>query len=309
MPSDRKSFFHKQKHLIFPDKLEIIRDFFREKKVKEVFTPALSSFAPTDPAIQPLRAVSAETTRNETPLFLATSPEFRMKELLCRGSGDIYQICRAFRADEYGPMHSPDFLILEWYRTGFDEHAMMHETEEFIKTVLPEKYSEIFERVKYQDLFLQFSETDPFGPPAHIRECAKDHGLFPVPDSVDTCLDFIMSSVIQPELKKSGRNIFIHDYPPSQAALAEINHDTEPATAARFELLINGVEICNGYRELREPGEYQRRFLNDNIKREEQNMPTVPIDIEFLDTLSEDPLPACSGNALGLDRLILTLDI
>ena len=112
--------------------LAAIRSFFAARGVLEVETPALSSAGVTDPAIE---SVIAET-RSLAPArqYLQTSPEFAMKRLLAAGSGDIYQLCRVFRDDELGRWHQPEFTMLEWYRVGWDELALMTEVAELVAT-------------------------------------------------------------------------------------------------------------------------------------------------------------------------------
>jgi lysyl-tRNA synthetase class 2 len=114
-----------------------IRDFFRERDVLEVDTPVLSSAATTDPAIESFQTCyTGPGAAGGKSLYLCSSPEFFMKRLLAAGSGPIYQFGHVFRNGEYGARHNPEFMMLEWYRPGFDYHALMDEVDQLMATVL-----------------------------------------------------------------------------------------------------------------------------------------------------------------------------
>ena len=128
--------------------LASIRAFFYERDVLEVETPCLSWAGTTDPSIESFKAVGQLGT-----LFLQTSPEFAMKRLLAAGSGDIYQIAKAFRDGESGCFHNPEFSLLEWYRLGIDHHALMEEVVELVCSLRPAASSALkVVKVSYQNL-------------------------------------------------------------------------------------------------------------------------------------------------------------
>ena len=113
--------------------LAAAREFFAERGVLEVETPVLSAAAVSDPQIE---SMTTRVAGIAAPLYLCTSPEYAMKRLLAAGSGDIYQICRVFRDAERGRWHNPEFTLLEWYRLGFDDAALMSEVEALIGGLL-----------------------------------------------------------------------------------------------------------------------------------------------------------------------------
>jgi lysyl-tRNA synthetase class 2 len=118
----------------------------------------------------------------------------------------------------------------------------------------------------------------------------------------ETLLDLLYSQVIEPRLQEAT---FIHDYPASMAALARVASDAAGTRVAqRFELVIGGMEIANGYDELVDAAEQQRRFTADQKLRRERGQAEYPVDQRLLAAMAQG-LPACAGVALGVDRLLM----
>jgi len=284
--------------------LRHIRDYFAEQQVLEVETPVLAVCGTSDPQIDSL-LTHVRGCNNDRPLYLQTSPEHAMKRLLAAGSGPIYQIGKVFRDAESGKLHSPEFTLLEWYRPGFDHHALMNEVEELVARLLG--IDEPAQRLSYAALFRRYLDMDPLRVDVEtLRACAArlNLGVTGLGDDRDAWLDLLLSHVIQPQLATSsgrGRMLFVYDYPPSQAALARINGE---GLAERFELYLDGIELANGYHELHDSREQRRRFEHDNRQRQAMGKSQMPVDEDLLAAL-EKGLPDCAGVALGLDRLIL----
>jgi elongation factor P--(R)-beta-lysine ligase len=280
-----------------------IRAFFAARGVLEVETPVLAAATVTDPQLHSLETrYTGPGAGDGRRLYLQTSPEYAMKRLLAAGSGPIWQLARVFRDGEAGRLHNPEFTLLEWYRPGFDHHALMDEVEALVADILGIPAG--FERVPYAELFRRSIDIDPFT--ADIRElqaCARSHGIdAPSLDSRDAGLDLLLTHRIGPGLGVD-RPVFVHDYPPSQAALARIR-DGNPPVAERFELYIKGVELANGYHELGDAAEQRARFARDRERRRAAGLPDVRLDEHLLAAL-EHGLPECAGVALGFDRLVM----
>lgn len=236
-------------------------------------------------------------------VYLQTSPEFAMKRLLVAGSGDIYQICKAFRNDEAGRLHNPEFTILEWYRLGFDHHRLMDEVDELLEALLDSPRAS---RRSYCETFVEHAGIDPLtASDAELRDRTIE--LVEKPPQLelhdrDGWLNLLHTAAVEPHLG-IGRPEFVFDYPVSQAALARVNPD-DPRVAERFEVYVDGIELANGYHELADPVEHRRRFEADCRRREILGLPEPPLDERFLKAL-ENGLPRCAGIALGIDRLIM----
>ena len=260
--------------------LQAARAFFAARGVLEVDCSALVPAAAIDLHID---LISAEIAPGQTA-YLHTSPEYAMKRLLSEGSGDIYYLGHVFRYGEQGRRHRPEFTMAEWYRIGFSLTDLIQETVQFMELFLGPQPLEI---LSYREAFRRYAGTEP-APQEWDR---------------DTQLHYIMSHRIEPQLGQNGLTAIAY-YPPEQAALARIiTHEGEPA-AERFEIYYKGVELCNGYHELVDPIEQERRFITDNQLRQEKGKETYPHDERFLEALRRG-LPDCSGVAVGFDRLML----
>ncbi len=276
------------------------REFFYERKVLEVETPTLAQYTVTD---RHLSALQLQLPGSEQYYYLQTSPEYAMKRLLAAGSGSIYQISKAFRADEFGRHHNPEFTMLEWYRVGFDYHQLMAEVDLLLQTVLVVSPAI---SIRYVDLFFQHTEIELMH--ASIEQLQQyaarvgiDSSAVTEQDSRDIWLDLIFSHQIQPELGWP-QPVIVYDYPASQAALAALDADGE--YAKRFEVYYQSIELANGYHELRDVIQHERRFQLDNERRLALGLSTIAVDIRFMAALQHG-LPACAGVALGFDRLVM----
>jgi lysyl-tRNA synthetase class 2 len=289
--------------------LEGIRAFFSARGVLEVETPILSHAATTDPNL------ASFVTRYTGPghprggvLYLHTSPEFPMKRLLAAGCGSIYQLCKVFRDGESGRHHNPEFTMLEWYRTGFDHHALMNEVAELVTTLLTGRLTlGPAEKLTYAEAFERDCGLDPHrAPVTELAACAARCGIAPPDSLADDDLggwrDLLLTHRVEPHLGRAHLT-FLYDYPASQAALARVRPG-DPPLASRFELYLEGIELANGFHELGNAEEQQTRFQHDLARRNALGLPAVPADEHLLAALRHG-LPDCAGVALGFDRLVM----
>lgn len=281
-----------------------VRHFFENRGVLEVETPVLSNAGGTDPQLDYFKV------EGETPRFMMTSPEFHMKRLLSAGFGDIFQICKSFRKDEFGAHHNMEFSMVEWYRVGMPQEKLMDEVEALVSEIIGKPLNA--RRTRWVDAFKNYAGVDPLsGESSFVESCIKSCELREIPLPFDLKAmsredwwDYLMVFAVEPALAKNGPE-FILDYPPSQAALAQTYRAEDGHLwARRFELFVDQVELCNGYTELTDAKEQRRRFYADLEIRKTMGKPLPPLDEHFLAAL-ESGMPACSGVALGLDRLFM----
>ncbi|WP_404342236.1 EF-P lysine aminoacylase EpmA [Vreelandella venusta] len=286
--------------------LAAVRGFFAERDVWEVETPVLGQGGSTDVHLVSLAAL-ARTEKGQRKLWLQTSPEFHMKRLLAAGSGPIFQLARSFRDGEVGSRHNIEFTMLEWYRPGYTLAQLIEETTALVMQVLPNSPGPVV-HYRYRELFHTHLAVDPFTTSLEtLRALAAERANMPTSaladDGRDTCLDLLMSLVIEPHLGQQELSVVV-DYPASQAALARRHQDADGEwVASRFELYLNGIELANGYDELTDAEEQRQRFNDDNEERRRLGLPIVDVDEHLLAALTHG-MPAASGVALGIDRLI-----
>lgn len=276
-----------------------VRQYFAENHVLEVSTPVLAFTGNTDPFIDSFK------TSSSAPLYLHTSPEFFMKRLLVGGSGSIYQICNVFREGESGRFHNPEFSMLEWYRIDYDYQQLMDDVVSLISEV-SDKTPEVI-KISYQQAFKSLEINPHAATEEQLAALTEKQGISVQGMgrmSRDDWLNLLMSHVIEPGFDKE-KLTFVFDYPASQASLAKVRKDRYPV-AERFELYWGGVELANGFTELQDADEQRWRFNHDNQRRLKAGLEEVPVDEKFLEALAQG-LPACSGVALGLDRLLMVI--
>jgi elongation factor P--(R)-beta-lysine ligase len=269
--------------------LDGLRAFFCREGFIEVETPLRV------PVIAPEQFINPYTSEG---WFLSTSPELQMKRLLSAGYEKIFQICHCFRKDECGAQHNPEFSMLEWYRAGADYRQIIRDTEDLtlylcglfgcsqsldyqgrrIDLSLP------WPRISVSEAFLQWAGWDP------VRDF---DGLRFDEDLVNKVIPAF----------PLDRPTVILEYPRECASLARLKPDN-PAVAERAEVFIGGLEISNGYSELTDAAEQEKRFKLEIAEMQKSGLPAV-LPVKFLESVRR--LPPCSGNALGIDRLAMLL--
>ncbi len=284
--------------------LKTIREFFEKRTVLEVETPLLCQHTVTDLHIESFKTQYHNGSQQQT-YYLQTSPEYAMKRLLASGSGPLFQICKAFRNGEHGNHHNPEFTLLEWYRPGFNHHDLMKELDALVQIILNTAPAL---KITYQQLFEDYCSINPHQCDLNtLLKLLKKNKIAINNQShldEDTCLQLLLSHVIEPQLPKTAP-LFIYDFPATQAALATIR-DEHPRVAERFELYIDGQEIANGFHELIDANEQLERFNRDQIKRRLHNKWVPEIDPRLIAAIDAN-IPQCSGVAVGLDRLLMLL--
>jgi lysyl-tRNA synthetase class 2 len=285
--------------------LRRVREFFESRGFLEVETPILSADVVVDRHLDPFSTILCEDPRQPGQgrrLWLQTSPEFVMKRLMAAGGEAIYQITRAFRNAERGPLHNPEFTMVEWYRRGDGLAEGMQLLSDLCAALLgrgPARH------VSYAEAFQERLRLDPHRASVEeLEAAARRHGIVPpqLPaDDRDAWLDLLLVECIAPRLGV-GQPAILYGYPATQAALAQVHGN--PPVAERFELLVDGIELANGYHELLDAAVLRERNRRNNQLRVLDGKPALPEDSRLLSAM-EAGLPPCSGAALGFDRAVM----
>ena len=300
-----------------------IRRFFDERGFLEVDTP----IALTAPA--PEVHIEAPRVELHTPAaavrYLQPSPELPMKRLLARGFARIYQVAPVFRDGDFGPMHRPEFRLLEWYRRDAGWETLLDDCEQLLRAAAgaaagtggpAAAISVAGRRISLAAPFRRLSVDEAFQAHAGfsilealtveaLRPLVRACGLTPSDDdSWSDLFHRVYLARVEPELVRDGQPVFLTDYPAPLSALARLRPD-DPRVAERFELFVGGWELANGFGELTAAAEQRRRFEADRTERRARGMHDDPLDERVLDALAE--LPPSAGIALGLDRLLAVL--
>lgn len=283
--------------------LRRLRQFFHQCGFLEVETPILSADTVVDRHLDPFYVDwTAAPGRPPQRCWLQTSPEFAMKRLLAAGGGAMFQVSKVFRQGEIGPLHNPEFTLVEWYCPDDTPDAGMQRLSDLCEILLGRGPAE---RLSYREAFQRYVGLDPHTADSEALLTAA-RGLA-VPETLsprdrDGWLDLLLVERIQPHLGV-GRPAILYDYPASQAALARIRPETPPV-AERFELYVDGIELANGYHELLDAAELRRRIAEANAQRRADGKDPLPAESRLLAAM-EAGLPPSVGVALGFDRLVM----
>jgi len=265
--------------------LKNIRSFFDNRGYIEVETPLRVRCPCMDPYIDALEAGDG--------FYLSTSPEFHMKRLLALDIDCMYQITRAFRAEEQGQHHNSEFTMLEWYRKGTDYLGILDETEDLIRFLASDivvsggVWQFPFERMTVGQLYRLEAGWDPcstWDEDRYFRDWVEK---------------------IEPSLQ-SLRGVFLLDFPAPLAALSKIRRDN-PAVCERFELFMDGIEIGNAFTELTDYREHEIRFQTTREKRQAMHKTAYPVDELFMQSIRSGCMQDTGGIAIGIDRLVMAL--
>ncbi len=288
--------------------LRAARGFFYDRGYIEVETPALMRTAPPDPYIEPLDVYVGRSG----PYYLHTSPEMGMKKLVALGHERIFQICKAFRVEEFEEHHAMEFTMLEWYMGGTYVEAM-EETAELVRSVglaLGAGAGMVAGRMDVRELRALFLETAGLDPFSLDRDALasqmKERGVQgpALRDTWEDLFFLLFVNKVEPRIRAPGKApCFIKDWPASLTAMAKRKDDD---TVERFELYMSGLEIANGYTELLDAEEQRARLSGDNARRAQRGMRVFPPDEQFLDALRRIRGPI-AGVSVGIDRLLMAL--
>ncbi len=299
-----------------------VRRWFEAQSFVEVDTGCLVASPGNEAHLSAFKTELVAPDLASAPLYLHTSPEFAAKKLLAAGEEKIVTLQHAFRNRERGALHAPEFTLLEWYRANAPYEAMMADAGALLKLAAetvdnrfvsfrgvtcnpraePERLSVADAFGRYAGVDLLASVTDDGTDRDRLAAMAETGGV--TARAGDTWSDIfakVLTALVEPKLG-NGRATLLTEYPAAESALAKpCAHDAR--VAERFELYCCGVELANGFGELRDAAEQRRRLEAEMDKRQDRYGERYPLDEDFLAALAA--MPPASGCALGFDRLVM----
>ncbi|MGE3608986.1 MAG: amino acid--tRNA ligase-related protein [Bacteriovoracaceae bacterium] len=298
--------------------IQIIRNFFTQEDFLDVITPPAVENPGMEVHIHPFQLHSVASNKLQ-PFYLHTSPEFCLKELLASDENfnKIFSISYCFRDEPNSPIHRKQFLMLEWYRKFERYEKIMEDVEKLLHYCLDEaKKKNLPLRIEnaklthktMQELFQEELGIDILNylTISSIKELLKNYPEVPVPKDElewDDYFFLLYLNKIEPVLNKYPM-LLIKEFPAPLAALSTLKKD-DPRVCERFEVYINGIELCNCFNELTDSREQRKRFEEQNKLKNKLYHYQLPEPSRFYKTMEN--YPPSSGIALGVERLLYSL--
>ncbi|XUY26467.1 EF-P lysine aminoacylase EpmA [Agrobacterium sp. rho-8.1] len=300
-----------------------IRRFFADHDFLEVDTATLQISPGNEAHLHAFATTGITTSGEHAPLYLHTSPEFACKKLLAAGERRISCFAHVYRNRERGPLHHPEFTMLEWYRVGETYETLMRDSADLLALAAETMKTKSFtygghsvdpflepERLSVAEAFQRYGSIDLLSTIDKTGETDRDHLARHLNDAGirvandDSWADMFSRVIVERVEPKLGfgRATILDEYPTSEAALAR-RSPGDGRVAERFELYACGVELANAFGELTDAAEQRRRFEIEMTEKQRVYGETYPIDNDFLSALAV--MPAASGIALGFDRLVM----
>lgn len=304
--------------------MDVIRSTLKNQGFREAFTPIMVPIPSIESNLEVFKSELRTSKGQKRPAYLIMSPEYSLKKLLSAGIGSVFEITRAFRnEEEVSTTHNPEFTILEWYRVQADYTYIMKDFEQLFTTIVRAVRPNVdLRHWQYQgnqyDLttpWLRWSIRESFEKICSIDTetllneeklfaKAMEKGYSVSPETTwEQIFNQILFNEIEPAMQKTGKPVFLYDYPASQASLSK-KKAADPRFAERFEVFLAGMELGNCFSELLDADEQRARFQEDYMSRKIQGKTDYPIDEELLEALASG-MPEVSGIAVGVDRLVM----
>lgn len=307
--ADTRMTFRKRQQII-----DTMRAFFNEHGYLEVETPILQSL----PGGASARPFITHHNALDIPLYLRIADELYLKRLIVGGYDGVYEFAKDFRNEGMDRTHNPEFSMVEIYVAYKDYFWMMDFTERMLeraalavhgKTEFMNAGNEIsfrrpFRRLTMRDAIREYAGIDIRGMGlSELRGACGELGVeYDETMGVGKLIDEIFGAKCEEHLIQPT---FLIDYPIELSPLCK-RHRDDPTLTERFELFVNGHELCNAYSELNDPLDQYERFKDQMelaVKGDEEAM---RIDHDYIRAM-EYGMPPCSGMGIGIDRLVMLL--
>lgn len=292
----------KEKFILRFKIIDSIRDFYRKSGFIEVDTPVLQPI-PGGATARPFKTYMNDL---DIDFYLRVAPELYLKRLLVGGIERLFEIAKVFRNEGMDAQHNPEFTMLEAYAAYWNENDMMGCVENLMKGLDFNKdlgLDQEFSRLSLKDVVSEYASISDYTKEEEkvLRTRAKELGL-DVKHKItkDDVVEEIFEKVCRPLIKKPT---FVVDFPSSISPLSKKKDET---VVRRFNLIIKGVEIADGWAEINDPLDQRERFKIQEKMREKGDEEAQRFDKDFIEAL-EYGMPPSAGVGIGIDRLVALL--
>ena len=292
--------------------IQTMRDFFNERGYVEVETPILQPI----PGGAAARPFITHHNALDMDQYLRIASELYLKKLIVGGFDGVYEFGKNFRNEGMDRTHNPEFTVMEIYVAYKDYLWMMEFTEQMLERVAlavngtteavidgkPISFKAPFRRLTMTDAIREKTGYDITGQSEEqLREACRRLGVeTDATMGKGKLIDAIFSQYCEADLVQPT---FMMDYPIEMSPLSK-RHRNDPGLTERFELFVNGKELCNAYSELNDPIDQLERFQEQLRLSEKGDDEAMFIDMDFVRAL-EYGMPSCSGMGMGIDRLTM----
>jgi len=300
-----------------------VREFFLQRGFVEVPTPALVPSPGMESHLAGFSTVYEDHRGSPHRVWLPTSPEFALKRALCAGLERIFEVKTVFRNHgEMGPLHYPEFTMLEWYRAFTDYRVIMEDAEELVSAIarclqtdaqqefrgVPIRWDPPYRRMSVSEAFSFYAGIDlvkGMGDEDGFRSaCEARLSRVPCDEDFSSLFHRVMMELVEPNLGLSAP-VILHDYPMALAALAAQNRE-DTRFCERFELYVAGVELANAFTEVNDPREMAIRIKQARQEQRARGVLPTPADGGLLRAMRQG-MPPSGGIAVGMDRLLMAM--
>ncbi len=307
----------KKRFLLRSDFIKLLREFLWSKGFIEVDTPVLQNTASGATA----RPFITHHNTYDTDVYLRISPELTLKKLVVGGFTNVFEVARDFRNEGISVNHLQDFTMVEGYSAYYNYKDNMKLMREMIIYIIGKLFNgnlvvniggkdidfgAEWDEVSFRDLLIKDCGIDinNFKTAASLLEEIRSKGIELEAENIESLgrgnlIDQLYKKVSRPYIIKPT---FLTGHPIDLSPLARSN-DENPEITDRFQLIVNGQEIINGYSELVDSQEQERRLIEQNKLKDNGDEEAMSIDHEYIKAM-EYGMPPISGWGLGIDRFL-----
>ena len=297
-----------------------IRRYLEDRNYIEVETPVLIN-KPSGALAKPF---TAHHNALDIDVYLRIAPETYLKRAVIGGFNKVFEFARCFRNEGMDSTHLQDFTMLECYCAYYNYKDNMVLIEDMLKTVIKKvfgsltieidgeeiDFSKKWPTVSFRELIVKYIDIDidVYNTKEKLLNIIKERGIELETDAdigllgFGNLVDLLYKKVARPMMKEP---VFLVDHPIELSPLARAN-DENPEITDRFQLVVNGAEIVNGFSELVDPQEQERRLLEQAKLKEGGDLEAMDMDNDYIEAM-EYGMPPISGWGMGIDRVMQVL--